>query len=352
MRRVIIAIIIVIAVIAADGLGRGHALSREAFCMNTLFRVSVFGSDERVLREALDDVFDLFFRLDKELSLYREGSFVWRVNESAGLSPVPVPEDLRALVMRAVEIGRLTGGLFNPLIGPITQLWKINQVPGEAGNFRLPALASVDAALPLTDLEGVAFPSGGVHLRRRGAMLDLGGIAKGYASSRAVELLRERGISSALLDLGGNIQVLGTNHGKPWNIGIRDPRGRGVALVLSVSDTAVITSGSYERYKIVDGVRYSHLFDPRTGMPVRNGLLSATVVTPDGALADALATAFMVLGREGAAEFLRGHPELGAVLIAEAGDGGMEVFATEGLRGRLRRQGGEGVYDKIKFIGR
>ena len=167
----------------------------------------------------------------------------------------------------------------------------------------------------------------------------MGGIAKGYASTRIAALLREMGIKSAIIDLGGNIQVVGTRGGAPWRIGIRDPRGslQAPIMVLSALDTAIITSGGYERYKIIDGVRYSHFFDPRTGMPVRNSLLSATLVTPDGSAADALATAFMIMGPEAAMEFLRDKPEFGAVLILkDENTGGIKITATRNLKDKIR----------------
>ena len=330
--------IVLVLILALAVRGRGErTLSREGLSMNTVIRISVSGRDEPALAAALDEAFALITRLNDELSIYREGSSLWRVNAQAGGDPVPVPPDVRAVVGDAARFCRLTEGAFNPLVGPITKLWRINQTAG--GTYALPAQASLDEALPLTSIDGLELHSGAVRLRRRGAMLDLGGVAKGYASSAVAERLRARGVTSALIDLGGNVQVVGTNRGAPWNIGIRDPSApRGLPItVLAVSDTAVITSGVYERYRIVDGVRYSHLFDPRTGMPVRNDLLSATVVSPEGALADALATALMVMGSEWAARFLAARPELGvqAVLVREA-PSGVEVLATEGLRGAVR----------------
>lgn len=322
---------------------------RDGLAMNTVIRLRVAGLPSAEAEAALDWAFALLASLDHELSIYDEGSDLSRVNRSAGGSPVTVPPDAFAAVSRAAEACRTTGGVFNPLIGPVTKLWRINRhQPAGPGSqaFSLPQQASLDALLPLTDPEGLELlpgPPPAIRLKRAGAMLDLGGIAKGYASARIAEGLSQRGVPAALIDLGGNVQLLGDRNGSPWNIGIRDPLsdGGGPLLALAVRDTAVITSGAYERYKVIDGVRYSHFFDPRTGHPVRNDMLSATLVTPDGALGDALATSFMIMGSARSMEFLRAHPELGAVLVRRRGglavEEGLtlrdvEVLVTENLR--------------------
>ena len=325
---------------------------RDGLAMNTVIRLRVEGLPSAEAEAALDWAFGLLTSLDHELSIYDEGSDLSRVNRSAGGSPVTVPPDVFAAVSRAVEACRTTEGVFNPLIGPVTKLWRINrrQADPESQAFALPQQASLNALLPLTDPEGLELlpgPPPAIRLKRAGAVLDLSGIAKGYASARIAEGLSRRGVPAALIDLGGNVQLLGDRNGSPWNIGIRDPLsdGGGPLLALAVRDTAVITSGAYERYKVIDGVRYSHFFDPRTGHPVRNDMLSATLVTPDGALGDALATSFMIMGSARSMEFLRAHPELGAVLVRRR-DGlaveegltlrDVEVLVTENLRHCVR----------------
>ena len=156
-------------------------------------------------------------------------------------------------------------------------------------------------------------------------------------SSRIAAFLSEKGIKSAIIDLGGNIQVIGTHEGNPWRIGVRDPLNPRQApiMVLSATDTAIITSGGYERYKIIDGVRYSHFFDPRTGMPVKNDLLSATLITPDGSAADALATSFMIMGFDESVKFLKDNPQFNAVLIREGTGRRLEIFATRSLKDKI-----------------
>ena len=330
------------------GAGETHTMSRSGLSMNTAIRITVSRGDKRELDNVLDEAFRLLDVLNGQLSLFQEDSAVARINRSAGSGPETVSPDVFAVIDVALRACSLTGGAFNPLVGPLTKLWKINRQPSSDAEsadlharmrFRLPEAASIDALLPLTRIDNLETLSPDrVYLRQKGCMLDLGGIAKGYASLRLARLMRERGVPSALIDLGGNIYAVGPQPGgEPWNIGIRDPKDTrgGPIAVLSVTDTAVVTSGTYERFKLIDGVRYSHFFDPATGYPVRNPLLSATLVTPDGTLADALATAFMVMGTERTLEFLKDRPELGAILILEE-DEGVKILATRSLEGRLR----------------
>ena len=286
--------------------GEVRMLSRNGASMNTAIRISVMGEGKKP-EKVLDESFLLLDSLNGQLSLFQKDSAVARINDAAGAEPETVSPDVFAVI--------------------------------EDARFRLPDPASVDELLPLTKIENLEMLSPDrVRLRQKGCMLDLGGIAKGYASLRLANLFRARGVRSSLIDLGGNIYAVGSQpDGTPWNIGIRNPRDtRGAPIaVLSVADAAVVTSGAYERFKIIDGVRYSHFFDPSTGYPVRNAMLSATLVTPDGTLADALATAFMVMGADRASRFLEDRPELGAILILEE-DEGVKILATRNLEGRLR----------------
>lgn len=301
--------------------------TREGFSMNTLIRMSVYAKDEKIL----DDAFNLLSRLDKELSMYNLSSDISKINSMAGAEAVKVPSEVVDVVKNSLRVYELTGGVFNPLIGPVTRLWKINQ----GGSF-IPSPASLDAAIKLSGIKNLEIDGEKIFLKKSGCVLDLGGIAKGYASDRIAALLKENKISSALIDLGGNIYVIGK---KPddsnWNIGVRDPSSPygEPALVLSVHDTSVITSGGYERFKTVNGKKYTHFFDAKTGKSVTNDLLSVTVVTPDGSLADGLATAFMASGYEKSIAMLKNIPDELGVIFIRYNEGDPEISASENLRG-------------------
>ena len=189
--------------------------------------------------------------------------------------------------------------------------------------------AEIDALLPLVGsrhvhLEGTAAALDG------GCAIDLGGIAKGYASDKTAELFAGSGISGGFVSLGGNVYVHGTTaEGKPWNVAIQNPRRTdGFACTLHLSDAFVVTSGGYQRYFEEDGVRYSHILDPKTGYPAESGLVSVTIVSSDGTLADGLSTSLFIMGEEKAADFWREHKdEFDAILMSDDGT----LYVTEGL---------------------
>ena len=193
----------------------------------------------------------------------------------------------------------------------------------------------LDGLLPLVDDSRVELDGTSLTLPD-GAELDLGAVAKGYTGQHLARLIREVGVTSALLDLGGNIQTVGCRpDGDPWRVAVRDPEGEGYAAVLEVEDEAVVTSGGYERYFEQDGVRYWHILDPATGQPARTGLLSVTVVGPSGTVCDALSTALFVMGQERAADYWLAREDFDFLLLHEDGS----VTCSEGLEGRLTLSG-------------
>ena len=294
-----------------------NSVTRSGLAMNTLISITLESKNksEVELNKILDEAFDYLKIFEAQVSLYDENSQVNKINKMAGIAPVEVSSDVIALALKSVEINKLTHNIFNPLIGAVTKLWKINESASLAElKAKLPEPASIDNALNFLDINIISLDLdlNKIYLSKAGAVLDFSGIAKGYASRRLADKFAAQGLERALINLGGNIQVIGSG----WNIGIRDPLDKAkIAFKIKVNDTAVITSGNYERYKIIDGVKYSHFFDPRTGRPVRNNMLSASLIIPDGALADALATSFMIMGSDEALKFLENHKDLSAVLI-------------------------------------
>jgi len=275
-------------------------------------------------------VFDVFREVDARMSEWKPTSPLSAVNAAAGEPEgIPVPGDLRALVTRGKEIGDLTHGAFD-----ITwaALWGVWDFKAESPHVPDPGLVAARAALVDYRRVEVDDAAGTVRLPRAGMKIGLGGIAKGYALDRAAAMLRGRGLRSFMLLAGGQVLVAGEKNGRPWRVGIRDPRSgpEDYFAQLTVQDVSVSTSGDYESFFIVDGVRYHHILDPSTGMPAR-GLRSATVVTPDGTLADALSTALMVLGPERGLALAESLPGVEAVLVDDQG----QVRWTAGLAGRL-----------------
>jgi thiamine biosynthesis lipoprotein len=262
--------------------------------------------------------------IDDEMSAFKPDSAVCRISASAGLRPEKVGGDVLTVLECAREISSLSGGAFDITVRPATKLWNFSH------QERIPPPSEIRSLLDsgVIDWRGVAADrrTGTAYLRRRGASLDLGGIAKGYAADEAARILKEYGVRDAMLNLGGNILALGRSEGgRPWQVGVQNPlsvRGES-ALSLPIESESVVTSGVNEQFFIRDGVRYHHLLDPRTAFPAQSGLLSATVLAPSSMRADALSTAAFVLGPEKGAQLVQ---KVGAraVFILENG----KIYAT------------------------
>lgn len=262
---------------------------RRAFLMGTAVLVRA-QADEA----ALDETMALLRDLDRSLSAHSESSEIGRANGKSGTEVSLSPRTAR-LVQRALLWAERTGGAFDPTVLPLTRLWR-----GDGLEHEPPSPEAVAEALRHVGWSRVRLD--GKKLFLEPAMgLDLGGIAKGYGADEAVSLLRHKGVSSALVDLGGNIVVIGERPGGgPWRIGIQDPRKpRGERLgIVEVRDRSVVSSGNYERFLLWQGERYGHIVDPATGFPARSDLEGVTVLSESSLDGDALATALFVLGRE------------------------------------------------------
>lgn len=298
--------------------------TRELFVMDTYMSLTVYGEGGEA---ALDAAVEEIERLDGLLSTGTYDSEVAALNREGGGR---LSEDTAYLWKRSLEICRETNGAFDATIYPVMRAWGF-----AGGSFRVPEqteleelTARVDSALAVWDeAQGRLSLPGGMEI-------DFGGIAKGYTGDRLTELLRRHGVESALLNLGGNVQLLGGKpDGSSFKVGIRDPEGgSGSVGVLSVTDTAVVTSGGYERFFEEEGVVYHHIIDPATGRPADKGLCSVTVVCGDGTLADGYSTALFVMGTEEAVRFWKAHPkEFDMVLVTDDG----RIYVTEGLRDRF-----------------
>ena len=233
-----------------------------------------------------------------------------------------------SLMEQALEICRRTDGALDLSIYPIVRAWGFT-----TGSYQVPDEAEIQALLPLVDYRKIQYDAAtGTVTLPEGMEIDLGSVAKGYAGQLAAQMLREHGVQSALLNLGGNVQTVGAKpDGSPWQIGIKDPQGEDAMMVLSVEDQAVVTSGGYERYFEQDGQTYWHIMDPSTGHPADSGLISVTIVGDEGVVCDGLSTALFVMGLEKAADLWAQSGDFEAVFVTASG----EVYITEGLRDRF-----------------
>ena len=298
------------------------------FLLGTTVSVTTYG---RVADRIFESVFARVLAIEQQMSTTEEDyddTELLRVNRAAGVAPVQVSADTWYVVDQAVSYSRESTGAFDVTVGPLVALWGIGSsspmVPGET---------TLQAALDAVDYASVRLNQSDqtIFLPRPGMGIDVGGIAKGYAADEAAAILRDEGVESALLDFGGNILVVGAKpDGTPWRIGIQVPdAARGDFLgIVELTDRAVVTSGTYERFFEQDGVRYHHILDTVTGFPVDNGLLSVTIVTDESMRADALSTAVFALGLEEGIAFVESRDDVEAALVTSD----LEVHLTSGMQ--------------------
>ncbi len=315
--------------------GRGREAEISDILMDTFIIVRATGPGAAgAAAEALDE----FRRLDRMLNAYNDASEIAAINREAGDAAVKVSPETLDVVERAVQFASLSGGAFDPTILPLINCWGFS-----GGNPRVPDPGSLSAALALVDYKSVIIDRSNstVRLARKGMGLDLGGIAKGYATDRAARILRARGITSAIIDAGGNVYALGhkPGAGRPaWIVGIQDPRKTDSYLVrIGLVDETAVTSGDYQRFFISNGVRYHHILDPATGYPPGE-LIQTTIIGPSSTDADALSTAVFVLGETKGLELVRSLEGTGAFIVRADGS----VASTENIRSRLDFSGTKG----------
>lgn len=290
---------------------RQKPLSKSGFALDTAITITLYDQADISL---LEDCFKRIRTYESLFSRTKTDSDIGRLNAADG-EMVTVSEDTASLLQRGLDFSELTDGAFDVTIAPVSALWNFL-----AEKPAVPAQEDLTAAAAAVGYAGLSVMDGSARLASPEMAVDLGGIAKGYIADRLAAYLREAGVGSALLDLGGNIYVIGQKEGADWTVGIRDPDDPdGLAATLSVSDCAVITSGSYERCFERNGVRYHHILDPATGWPVQNGLASVTIVSKEAALGDALSTACFVLGKDKGLELIESLDGVEALFVGENG---------------------------------
>lgn len=303
---------------------------RSFFAMDTVMRVRAYGADEETLDRAAAWISDL----EQSISTTVPDSRIAAVNREGTAT---LDAQSGELLRRALALCEETDGALDITIYPVVRAWGFT-----TGNYRVPSREELKALLSLVDYRLVTRSEENAVAVPSGMQIDLGSVAKGYAGDRVCELLRACGVESALLDLGGNVQALGAKpDGSDWNIGIRDPQGEGLLGTIAIRDRAVVTSGGYERFfEDEAGEIWWHILDPTTGMPVKNGLISVTVIGEEGLVCDALSTALFVMGEERAIEFWRTRADFEMILVAEDGT----VLLTPGI-GRVFTPDRSSVYE-------
>ncbi len=293
--------------------------------MGTVARVVAYGSAGGA---AVEGAVEELRHWDK-LASCNGGGQLTHVNRLAGARPVEVDPSLARLVACAVGVARETGGAFEPTLGAVSLLWNFSDGGSPPDSESLArALDLVGTSLVRVDTTGARFT---IRLERAGAILDLGGVAKGWAADVAASRAMGLGAWAVLVDAGGDLRLAGRKPGGPWRVGVRHPRkAGGILTVLELQEGAVATSGDYECFFEHEGTRYHHILDPQSGMPAR-GSLSVTVVCAEAWRADALATALFVMGPEEALAFAERTAGVEALVVTE----GLSVRVSRGLVGSV-----------------
>lgn len=299
--------------------------SVTGFYFDTVVVMTIYWKDDAPLKAALEKC----AYYENLLSKTVEGSDVWRINHAEG-KRVQVDGETRDIIEKALEYGALSKGGFDITIAPCVALWDFT---GENAG-KLPDPDALAAAAALVDYTQVDVNDDGVKLGT-GQNIDLGGIAKGYITGRISDLLKEKGVESGLLNFGGNVQTIGNKpDGTPWNVGVQDPRsasGESIA-VMPVTDGAVVTSGIYERGFDLDGVRYHHLLDTTTGMPIQNDLAGVSIFVDDSFDGDGLSTTLFSLGVEEGLALAEKLDGVEAMFVTRED----RVSYTSGLEGKIK----------------
>ncbi len=331
MKRItgIIIFLLVIAgliYLAATGPNKVRIVEDTRFLMDTLVTIKAAGGETEKAIEAaftrIEEIVALADRFDRD-------SEISNLNDKAGEGAVFLSNDLYGIIDKGFSCGQGWQGVFSIAVAPLMDAWGFGNEPRPA----IPSPVEIEELLPRVSLAGVhLYPEITAVELAQGVSLDLGGVAKGFAVDEGLAVLKKHGITAAYINAGGDIGVFGPKpDGKPWAIGVRDPRNENSKdyikdYIIYVSDGSVVTSGDYERYFIDDGVRYHHIIDPRSGYPAR-GLRSVTIVGPSAMVSDILATTIMILGRSEGLTLLENIEGYDGLLVDDEG----EIFTSPGL---------------------
>ena len=311
---------VALACTVAESASSVQRIEASRMSMASLYSIVAYAERPDEARLTIERALDEVDRIDRLMSHYREESPLSRINREAARGAVPVDRELFDFISLAVKYGADSDGAFDVTVGPLMKAWGFFR-----GEGRLPTDADLAKARSATGLKHVTLNARDRTIRfdREGVEIDLGGIAKGYAVDRAVEILRREGVPAALVSAGGStLYALGKPPDRPhWTVAIQDPLdSRGLAFEVPLQNRALSISGVSEKFFELDGVRYSHIMDPRSGRPVQ-GVLSVLVQAPTGTAGDAIDNVLFVEGVERSRAFLRRHPGVEATFLLPAAKG-------------------------------
>lgn len=336
-KKVVTAIIIVILI--GLGIYRGiqtskpEVIKRTNYQMGTIVNLTLYDNNKKNINDVFKSSFDIINDIENEMSLNVDGSAINKINELAYNQNVKLSDDMYKVIKKSLEYSSQSDGKFDVTAGKLVQLWNIG-----GDNARLPSQNEIDEANEYVDYKYIELNDNDktIKFTKPGLILDLGGIAKGYAADKVKDYLISQNIEKAIIDIGGDIYVVGTNESnQPWGIGIQNPfsdnRNNYIGSIKE-SNKSIVTSGVYERYFEENGKRYHHILDTTTGYPVENELMGVSIISKDSIDGDALSTAVFSLGLEDGMKLVNGINDVDAIFITKD----KEVFLSDNIKSSFK----------------
>ena len=326
-----------------DGTGQEQKLKlfkKASLSMGTLFELTIYAADKYIAEKTFNEAFQEINRLDYLMSNYKKESVLSGLNRNAPAAPTDCNKELANIIEQSLQYSEITDGAFDITIGPLMKKWGFFKKQG-----RIPDKEELESALESVSYKNIIIEEKAikslskdpvtvktVFFKNTGTQIDLGGIGKGYAVDMAARVLKQNGIKSALINFSGNIYTFGVPPGREsWIIGLQHPReSEGLLGTFEIKDKAVSTSGDYEKFFTIEGKRYSHIIDPRTGSPVKS-IVSVTIVTDNATRADALSTGVFVLGQEKGMALIEKLPDVEGIIIYEGIDSRLSTKTSSGI---------------------
>lgn len=294
--------------------------------MGSRFEITVIAKDSNEANYDIDLAIDEITRIEKLISSWDPASQTSEINRNAGIKPVKVDEELFNLISRAIEISKLTEGAFDISFASMDKIWKF-----DGSMTEMPSKEAINQSVAKVGYENIILDPENltVFLKLEGMKIGFGGIGKGYAADKAKKLLMQKGVIAGIINASGDMNTWGKQpDGEFWKVAITNPMDKNKAFaLLPLKDNAVVTSGNYEKYVTFNGIRYTHIIDPRTGYPA-TGIISATVFAPKAEIADALATSIFVMGKDVGIDFINQLPKIECIVIDEKG----EIFTSKNIK--------------------
>ena len=336
-RHIFIACLLIAGMITVTAISQSQKpVVGTSFLMDTVIEYKLYGKKAEEAKIAVDQMLADF---ESKVSCYINDSEIDRLNQSAGLDPVSISKDTWDLLLRCKEYGDQSGGLFDISIAPLTKEWNVTaDIP------KIPSEQVIEDLLTFVNYQDLMLDKqkNTAYLRRKGQAVDVGGVAKGFVCDLARKTTQDYEIKSGYISIGGNLMVIGNKpNGQPFKFGVRNPRGsvNDYIGIITLPNSTMATSGDYERYFEMDGVRYHHILDPKTGWPAKTDLMSVSVVTTDGAYADFMSTYLFIKGKTFALEHID-TLNCGLIII----DKDRNVYVSKNLKNSFQSSDSTGTY--------